>query len=76
MVIRCHHLGLIAGLALVLSVSASEWTTSVPEIPPGGQAVVEQVATPVSPVPSPVLSLAGGLLALAAMVRWRQHLRR
>lgn len=78
MLIRCHHLGLIAGLALALSLSASEWTSPGPAHTPVAveQAAFHSAEAPVSPVPAPVLLLAGGLLAVAAMVRWRQHLRR
>lgn len=37
-------------------------------------ATVEVDSDEVSPVPAPVLFLAGGLLAVAAIVRWRQKM--
>ena len=74
MAIRCHHLGLFAGLALALSVAAA---SQLPELPaaeplPAVHAVPTETEAP--PVPAPVLFLAGGLLAVAAAVRWRQKL--
>jgi hypothetical protein len=67
-------LGLIAGLALAMSLAAAESTLPVRPTTPviGDQAAFEQVP----PAPAPVLFLAGGLLGVAALVRWRRHLRR
>lgn len=77
--IRCHYLGLSAVLALALSVSAAaEWSTAssvsatASRVP---QVQTSDAADEASPVPAPVLFLAGGLLAVAAMVRWRQRFR-
>lgn len=74
--IRCQHLGLIAGLALALSVSAtSDWSTeSQAQVPAdmAGHASFALRTDEVSPVPAPVLFVAGGLIAVVAMVRWRQ----
>ena len=73
--IRCKHLGLIAGLALALSVSAAtDWpaTTAEPTATPKQNQVVT-TTNEASPVPAPVLFLAGGLLSLAAYLRWRQR---
>ena len=73
--IRCKHLGLIAGLALALSVSAAtDWpaTTAEPTTTPKQNQVVT-TTDDASPVPAPVLFLAGGLLGLAAYLRWRQR---
>lgn len=74
MAIRCHHLGLVAGLSLILSVTAASQLSgplSASDAAPAQTAVVH-TAGETSPVPAPVLFLAGGLLALVAMVRWRQ----
>lgn len=74
--IRCQYLGLTAALALALSVSAAaEWSAvnaaaANPVAP--NKAVLVPATDEGSPMPAPVLLLAGGLLAVAAMVRWRQ----
>ena len=77
MAIRCKHLGLIAGLALALSVSAAtDWPATIAEptaTPKPNQVVTTTDADDASPVPAPVLFLAGGLLGLAAYLRWRQR---
>lgn len=80
--IRCQHLGLIAGLALALSVSAaSDWSASdatpASAQPDSAHAAFTHSSADTSslPVPAPVLFLAGGLLAMVAMVRWRQRTR-
>lgn len=77
--IRCQYLGLTAALALALSVSAAaEWSAvnAAPANPSvSSQTVLVPDADEVSPMPAPVLFLAGGLLAVAAMVRWRQRTR-
>lgn len=73
--IRCKYLGLIAGLALALSVSAAtDWpaTSTEPVVTPKQNQVVT-TTDDASPVPAPVLFLAGGLLGLAAYLRWRQR---
>lgn len=76
--IRCRYLGVIAGLALALSaiaaldgaVEASAATVTAP-------VTMRLAPAPeTAPAPAPVLLLAGGLLALAATVRWRQRLGR
>lgn len=68
--IRCHHLGVIAGLSLMLSVAAASLLPEPLPVDPANAPAAEQT----SPVPAPVLFLAGGLLAAVAMVRWRQKL--
>ena len=76
--IRCQYLGLSAALALALSVSAAEWSSarSVPAAASGvPQIQTSNAADEASPMPAPVLFVAGGLLAVAAMVRWRQRFR-
>lgn len=80
MAIRCHHLGLISGLALALSLSAAAdlSLSAADAIPPSadiGHIVFGLEASETPPFPAPVLFLAGGLLGLAAMVRWRQRMR-
>ena len=76
--IRCQYLGLSAALALALSVSAAEWS-SISSVPAAASAVphiqTSSAADEASPMPAPVLFVAGGLLAVAAMVRWRQRFR-
>lgn len=76
MAIRCRHVGVIAGVALALSVAAaSDWSVGAPSAPAEVSApLIPASATEASPVPAPVLFLAGGLLALVAMVRRRQKL--
>ena len=73
--IRCKYLGLIAGLALALSVSAAtDWpATSTEPVATPKQNQVVTTTDDASPVPAPVLFLAGGLLGLAAYLRWRQR---
>ncbi|HEY9199935.1 MAG TPA: hypothetical protein VIR60_11250 [Gammaproteobacteria bacterium] len=77
--IRCQHLGITAALALALSVAAADWSAADPaavnNAPVTGQATLTDSREDVSPVPAPVLFLAGGLLAVAGMVRWRQRFR-
>ncbi|MBI5462756.1 MAG: hypothetical protein HY941_11290 [Gammaproteobacteria bacterium] len=79
MKIRCKYVGLIAGLALALSVSAATdyWPASAAEAKATrtAEAAVMLKADEASPVPAPVLFLAGGLLGLAAFLRWRQRMR-
>lgn len=74
MAIRCHHVGLFAGLALVLSVAAASQLPELPAAEPQPTAAADPVPTDAPPVPAPVLFLAGGLLAVVAAVRWRQKL--
>lgn len=75
MAIRCHHLGLFAGLALALSVAAaSQLPEPLPAADAASATVAVRAADETPPVPAPVLFLAGGLLAAAAVVRWRQKL--
>lgn len=66
---------MFAGLALALSVAAA---SQLPEPLPAAEAApvaaIEHGTRETHPVPAPVLFLAGGLLAVAAMVRWRQKL--
>lgn len=77
--IRCQHLGLIAGLALALSVMAAvSWSTETPApeaVDMSGYASFSLRRDDVSPVPAAVLFVAGGLIAVVAMVRWRQKLK-
>jgi len=74
--IRCRHLGVIAGLALALSVvAASDWAVEAPAATVTVPVTMQLAPEPeTAPAPAPVLFLAGGLLGLAAMVRWRQKL--
>ena len=78
-VIRCKYLGLVAVLALALSVSAAGWSTSDAAVSAkdtqAAQAAVALKVDDTPPVPAPVLFLAGGILALVAYLRWRQRLR-
>lgn len=75
--IRCQYLGLTAALALALSISAAaDWSTerATPAAAPvAQQAPAANDAGEEPPVPAPVLFLAGGLLAIAAGVRWHQR---
>ena len=77
--IRCQYLGLTAAFALALSVSAAaDWSagnTAPANTPVPAQTGIVLHGDEVSPMPAPVLFLAGGLLAVAAMVRWRQRMR-
>lgn len=77
--IRCQHLGIAAALALVLSVAAAaDWSVADPapvNTPISSPVSMADSRDEVSPVPAPVLFLAGGLLAVAGMVRWRQRFR-
>ncbi len=80
MVIRCHHLGLVAGFALVLSLSAAadlSWSSSAEAstTPQTTTVAFDHVADQSPPSPAPVLLLAGGLFGFAAMVKWRQRQR-
>ncbi|MFN2308688.1 MAG: hypothetical protein ABR553_02975 [Gammaproteobacteria bacterium] len=74
--IRCHHLGLIAGLSLMLGVAATALLPApVPAEPANaaaGVAATSEAETSPAPAPAPALFLAGALLAAAALVRWRQ----
>lgn len=74
MAIRCHHVGLFAGLALVLSVAAASQLPELPAAEPVSAADAAAASSDTPPVPAPVLFLAGGLLAVVAAVRWRQKL--
>lgn len=77
--IRCQYLGLTAAFALALSISAAaEWSAvnaaaAGPVVP--NKAVLVPDTDDDSPMPAPVLFVAGGLLAVAAMVRWRQKIK-
>ncbi len=79
MAIRCKYVGLIAGLAIALSVSAAtDWPAAKATKTAATTDSSQTITTPAddaSPVPAPVLFLAGGLLALAAYLRWRQRAR-
>jgi len=80
MKIRCHHLGMDAGFALVLSLSAAadlSWSSKQSAAPSADPApiVFDNSADQSPPSPAPVLFLAGGLFGFAAMVRWRQRRR-
>ncbi len=76
--IRCKYVGLIAGLAIALSVSAAtDWPAAkaTKTAAPAKTSEIVTTTEDASPVPAPVLFLAGGLLALAAYLRWRQRAR-
>ena len=80
MKIRCHHLGMVAGFALLLSLSAAvdrSWAVDQTGTTPTTSAPI--LLTPTveenHPSPAPVLLLAAGLFGGAAMVRWRQRQR-
>jgi hypothetical protein len=74
--IRCRHLGVIAGLALALSVvAASDRVVEAPAATLAVPVTMQLAPKPeAAPAPAPVLFLAGGLFGLAALVRWRQKL--
>lgn len=78
--IRCHHLGMVAGFALALSLSAAadvSWSSTQAEAPSADPApiVFEHAVSQSPPSPAPVLLIAGGLFGFAAYVRWRQRRR-
>lgn len=80
MKIRCHHLGMVAGFALLLSLSAAadrSWSAAQTDAVPATSMPV--LLTPSvaesHPSPAPVLLLAAGLFGGAALVRWRQRQR-
>lgn len=79
MKIRCHYLGMVAGFALVLSLSAAadqSWSSNRASLTAEPTPIL--LAQPVGenhPAPAPVLLLAAGLFGGAAMVRWRQRQR-
>lgn len=78
--IRCHHLGMVAGFALALSLSAASdlsWSSSQTKLDSTDPApiVFDHAVSQGPPSPAPVLLLAGGLFGFAAYVRWRQRQR-
>lgn len=57
----------------MLSVTAaSQLPEPLPAAEAAPAAAAARAAEETSPVPAPVLFLAGGLIAVVAMVRWRQ----
>lgn len=80
MKIRCHHLGMVAGFALLLSLSAAtdrSWSAGQTGTTPATSAPILLMPTVEEnhPSPVPVLLLAAGLFGGAALVRWRQRQR-